>query len=412
MIREATVIFKNNLEAYTTRGKRRALNEGGTSSSKTYSILQLLISIAQSSKEKMIISVVSESLPHLKRGCIRDFMNIMGDDFEDSRWNKTDSIYNFDNVIWEHFPADDPSKQRGGRREILFINEANNVAYEAFRNLDKRTKLFTFLDWNPVSEFWAHEKDRNGESMIDYPENVYIHSTYLDAIKVVPKDTIDNIESEKERDPNWWNVYGLGLLGKIEGLVYPEWMEHEQLDKLPEGKIFFGLDWGYTDPTVLVGNVIIDDCLYSKEYIYESKLTNGELSLKMIDAGVKQQYDEIIADSEDPKSIEEMYRLGWNIKPCIKIKGSVEFGHKRVRHFNQYWTKDSLNCIKEQRNFMYITDRHGRITENTTHKWKHGMDARRYAVTTHISSQYGISHIPVVQSGVDGDIGQNVITVI
>ena len=229
-----TRIFDANIAAYRG-GKRRALNEGGTSSSKTYSILQLLILVAQNAKAPFLVSVVSESLPHLKRGCIRDFMSIMGDEFDDSRYNRSEHTYAFRNGTIEFFPADEPSKMRGGRRDVLFINEANNVAWSAYRELDIRTRLFTFLDWNPVSEFWCHE-----HGLIAQPENAYIHSTYLDALAVLPKEVISNIESNRD-DPNWWNVYGLGRIGKVEGLVYPSF---SQVDDMPPGDAFFGLDFG------------------------------------------------------------------------------------------------------------------------------------------------------------------------
>jgi phage terminase large subunit len=167
-----TSIYKQNAQALLG-GFRRALNEGGTSSSKTISILQILILVAQHTKENLLISVVSESLPHLKRGCLRDFQNILGETFDYSKYNKTEHIYDFGKGKIEFFPADEPSKMRGGRRDILFINECNNVSYDAFKELDIRTRLFTFLDWNPVSEFWAHEK-----GMINDPVNSYIFSTY------------------------------------------------------------------------------------------------------------------------------------------------------------------------------------------------------------------------------------------
>ncbi len=365
-------IYELNAEAWLS-GKRRALNEGGTAASKTYSILQLLIIIAQHTRERLLTSVVSESLPHLKRGCIRDFKNIMGDDFDDSRYNKTEQTYSFGKGIIEFFPADEPSKMRGGRRDILFINEANNVAWDAFRELDVRTRLFTFLDWNPVSEFWAHQ-----EGLISKPENIYIHSTYLDAKQVLPPEVIANIESNQGTDPNWWNVYGLGRLGKIEGLVYPLFM---QIDQLPAGNIIYGLDFGFSgDPAVLVRNVIVGNTLYSEELVYERGLTNQDLAGRMVELGVRKNCDEIYADSAEPKSIEEIYQHGFNIKPCPKGTDSVEFGHQKLRQYHQHWTKGSLNCIKEQRNFRYIPDKNGKLTEKTTHQFSHGMDARRYAV--------------------------------
>jgi len=303
-----TRIFDKNIAAYRG-GKRRALNEGGTSSSKTFSILQLLILIASYAKEPFLISVVSESLPHLKRGCIRDFMTIMGAEFDDSRYNKTECIYRFKHGTIEFFPADEPSKMRGGRRDILFINEANNVSWNAYRELDIRTRLFTFLDWNPVSEFWAHE---NG--LIAKPENQYIHSTYLDAVAVLPAEVVANIESNRDTDPNWWNVYGLGLLGKVEGLVYPNF---QQVEEMPPGDGFYGLDFGYSnDPTVLVHCIIKGKELFCRELIYEAGLTNDMIARRMDELGMRRHYDEIWADSAEPKSIDEIAAYGWNIKPA------------------------------------------------------------------------------------------------
>jgi len=246
-----TKIYDANAEAWHSN-KRRALSEGGTYSSKTYSILQLLIIIAKGAKFKLLISVVSESLPHLRKGAIRDFFNILDEDEKNNKnWNATEHIYNFGNSKIEFFGADESDKIRGPRRDILFINEANNIPWETARGLDIRTKKFTFADWNPVSEFWAHEH------WIGQPENVYIHSTYQDVLDVLSPEVVANIESNKDKDPNWWNVYGLGRLGKIEGLVYPYF---EIVKELPQGDYFHGLDFGYSnDPSVLVKNVLIDD---------------------------------------------------------------------------------------------------------------------------------------------------------
>ncbi|MCJ7829165.1 MAG: hypothetical protein MUP81_05435 [Dehalococcoidia bacterium] len=366
-----TRIFDENLEAYQ-RGKRRALNEGGTYSTKTWSILLLLQVLAMKAQSPLLISVVSESLPHLKRGAIRDFFRILDESQDNnSRYNKTEHVYNFGAGKIEFFGADEADKVRGPRRDILFINEGNNVPWETARGLDVRTARFTFMDWNPVSEFWAHQY------WIGRPENAYIHSTYLDALKVLPKEVIANIESNKN-DPNWWNVYGLGRLGKIEGLVYPLF---GQVRELPAGDPFYGLDFGFsTDVTALVKNVIQNDSLYSQELIYERGLTNQDIAVRMIELGVGKHLDEIFADSSEPKSIEEIYQMGFNIKPCAKGPGSVEYGHQKVRQYKQFWTEDSVSCIKEQRNFRYIADKNGKLTEKTTHIWSHGQDARRYAV--------------------------------
>lgn len=386
MIFDTTSVFEKNLKAYLG-GKRRALNEGGSSSTKTYSILQMLILIAMYAPRPMLISVVSETFPHLRKGAIRDFFNILGESENNNpNYNKTDHIYTFGKGVIEFFSADSSDKVRGPRRQILYINEPNNgVTYDTFSALDMRTEIFTVMDWNPAGEFWAHEK-----GLIAQTENKFIHSTFKDGLGVVPKAYIDNILALKDRDPNGWHVYGLGLLGKIEGLVYPFF---EQVDALPAGDIFYGLDFGYNDPLALTKNVIVGDKLYSQELIYESGLTNDAVARRMDELGIKRNHDEIFADAAEPKSIEEIHRFGFNIKPAPKGEDSVEFGHKKIRSYKQYWTKDSLNCIKEQRNFRYILDKNGKLTEKTTHTWSHGMDSRRYGV---VGKLFGIpQHDPL-----------------
>ena len=368
---KTTKIYEQNTEAWLS-GKRRALNEGGTASSKTWSILQLLILIAQHTKNQLLISVVSESLPHLKRGAIRDFFNILDESLDNnSKYNKTEQFYSFGKGRIEFFGADESDKVRGPRRDILFLNEANNIPWETARGLDVRTNKFTFADWNPVSEFWAHT------NWIGQPENQYIHSTYRDALDVVTPEVIQTILKTGEHDPNWANIYLEGKLGKIKGLVYPLF---EQIDSF-DGDVFYGLDFGYSnDPTALIKCSIKGDVLYSQELIYETGLTNQDIANKMAELGIKKRFDEIFADSAEPKSIEEIYRYGFNIKPASKGAGSVEFGHQLVRQYKQAWTKDSLQGIKEQRNFRYIQDKNGKLTEKTTHSFSHLMDARRYSI--------------------------------
>ncbi len=379
---QTTRIFKENAAAWRG-GQRRSLNEGGTASSKTWSIMQVLILIAQNTKSPLLISCVSESLPHLKRGLIRDFFRILGEQQDNNpRYNKTEHTYTFGNGVIEFFGADEADKVRGPRRDILFINEANNVPWDAARGLDVRTSLFTFADWNPVSEFWVHQyEDSTGRQIPGWLHDkgsAYIHSTYQDAAAVIPQSVVDNIESNRGKDPNWWNIYGLGLLGRIEGLVYPFF---KQIDVLPEqGELVYGLDFGFSgDPAVLVRNRMFRDEVYSEELIFERELTNQDIASRMRELGI-QRADMIWADSAEPKSIEEIFRLGFNIFGVSKGPGSVEYGHQKVRQCRQYWTKESTNCIKEQRNFRYSPDKNGKLTERTTHMFSHGMDARRYAV--------------------------------
>jgi phage terminase large subunit len=368
-----TRIFEELAQAWRNK-KRHIWVCGGTASSKTFSILQLLIMIAQNAKSPLLVSIVSESMPHIKRGCLRDFINIMGPTLDSSKFNKTDFIYTFPSKAKiEFFSADQPDKLRGARRDILFVNEVNNISYDAFRELDSRTRLCSIADWNPTSDFWYHEYNLG-----DDPDSYYIHATYRDALNVVPPEVIKNLLAMGARDPNWANVYLEGQPGKIKDLVYPSFT---QVDSLPKGDAFYGLDFGFTiDPTALVKCVILKDELYAKELLYATNLTNSDIAHRMEEAGIRKHYDEIFADSAEPKSIEEIYRYGFNIKGCEKGPGSVEYGHQKIRQFKLFVTKDSLNLIKELRNFRYRPDKDGKLTDKTTHEFSHLLDAVRYAV--------------------------------
>ena len=376
------------LEAYE-QGYKGILLEGGTYSSKTYGALQALIIIASETKEKIDIDVVSESIPHLKGGALKDFFNIIGEAQQNNpRFNQTDHIYH--DPRWRgvlSFLSADNYKALGMRRDILFINEGDTLDWETAKELISRTNKFVIVDWNPRSEFWAHEYYKND------PKWAYVHSTYLDALDVIPQGKLEDIEDLGKKDPNYHQIYELGLLGKIEGLVHPKF---EQVDELPKGDYFYGLDFGFTDdPTVLTKHVIIGDALYSQELIYERGLTNDMIAREMDLAGVRKNYDEIIADSAEPKSIQEIADKGFNIQPCEKGQGSVEFGIQKVNQYRQHWTKDSTNCIKDQRNYRYIQDKDGKFTEKATHKWSNGMDSRRYAVSTHYVSVGGSNRLTV-----------------
>jgi len=357
--------------------KKGILLEGGTYSSKTYSALQALIVIAQESPEPLDINILSESVPHLKGGCIKDFFNILKEIPENNRfYNMTDRIYR--RPEWKGyftFLSADNQKALGMRRDILFINEGDTLTWEVAKELISRTNVFIIIDWNPRSQFWAHDYYRED------PDWAYDHSTYLDALDVIPPGKREDIENLGRKDPNYHNIYELGLLGKIEGLVYPHF---EQVDSLPMGEVFYGLDFGYSsDPTVLVKNVMLGDKLYSREMFYDyTALTNDQIARKLSLAGVRNE--PIYPDPDEPKSAEEIRKLGFNVVEAVKGKGSVEYGIQKVNQFYQHWTKDSLNCIKEQKNFSYIKDKTtGQFTDKTTHTWSHGMDARRYAVATH-----------------------------
>ena len=358
-------------------GKKGILLEGGTYSSKTFSALQALVVISQEASNKLDINILSESVPHLKGGCIRDFFTILDESPENNpHYNLSDKVYR--HPQWEGvitFLSADNRKAWGMRREVLFINEGDALSWEVAKELISRTNVFTIIDWNPRSEFWAHEYYKED------PKWAYDHSTYLDALDVIPHGKREDIEDLGRKDPNYHNIYELGLLGKIEGLVYPHF---EQVERLPLGEYFYGLDFGFSaDPTVLIKNVILGDKLYSQEVFYDnSSLTNDQIARKMSLAGVKKE--PIYPDPNEPKSAEELRNFGFSVIEAVKGKGSGDFGIQRVNQFYQFWTQDSLKCIKEQKNFSYIKDKvTGEFTDRTTHTWSHGMDARRYAVASH-----------------------------
>lgn len=341
---------------------------GGTSASKTISILLWLIQRAQTN-ENELISVVSETFPHLKRGAMRDFLMIMEEHnyFKQDNWNKTDSIYSFETGSKiEFFSADQPGKVRGPRRDILFINEANNISYEVYTQLEVRTKKIIWLDWNPVQEFWWYT-DVLGKQNCDF-----ITLTYKDN-EGLASEIIQAIES-RQGNKNWWKVYGLGELGEAEGRIYTGW---ELVDEIPhEARIERrGLDFGYSnDPTAIVDIYYYNGGYILDEVAYQKGLTNKQIA-DLINNLPKTL---TIADSAEPKSIDEIKLYGVNIIPTIKGKDSVNQGIQFVQQQRISVTKRSVNLLKEYRNYLWETDKEGKIINEPIGIFNHALDAIRY----------------------------------
>jgi phage terminase large subunit len=352
--------------------KRIRAVQGGTSASKTVSILLLLIHAAQSDKTPTLTSIVSESFPHLKRGVMRDFLQIMEQHryYKDERWNKTDFIYTFETGSkLEFFSADQPSKVRGPRRDRLFINEANNIPYEAFDQLEVRTKDYVYLDWNPTIEFWFYDKVLGVRDDVDH-----LIITYRDNEALDPA-IVRSIE-QRRNNKAWWQVYGEGLLGEIETRIYTGW---SIIDEIPEEARLerYGLDFGYTnDPTAIVAIYY-----HNGRYIWDEIAYQHGLSNKMIaDILLQQPKARIVADSAEPKSIDELKGYKLTVTPANKGPGSLLQG---IQNVQQQWiavTKRSVNIIKEYRNYLWITDKDGRILNEPIDIYNHAMDAGRYAM--------------------------------
>ncbi len=353
--------------------------QGGSSASKTYSILA--VEIDHCTKNPYTeTSVVAESIPHLKRGAMRDFMKIMTvtGRFNAARWNATDFRYKFANGSYiEFFSADDDSKLRGARRDRLYMNEANNLSFHAYTELAARTKQSVILDWNPVNEFWFHSELMQDED-VDF-----LILTYKDN-EACPKSARDFIEKARvkaetsEYWANWYKVYGLGQVGTLQGAIYEDFEVVEGIDVSRAKFVALGLDWGFSnDPTALVAIYRQGDCLLIQELLYATGLTNQDIADKLRSLGITRAW-EIVADSAEPKSIEEIYRLGFNIKPAEKGPDSVRNGIDILKRFKLQVTKDSTNLIKELRSYTWATDKEGKNTGVPIDSFNHACDAMRY----------------------------------
>lgn len=351
---------------------------GGTSAGKTISIIQILIDKAQRDKSPTLTSITSESMPHLKRGAIRDFLNIMQEHnyFNDDRWNKTDYTYSFETGSKiEFFSLDMPRKVRGPRRERLFINEANNIPYETFDQLEVRTKDEIWLDWNPTVEFWWYT-DVSKRDDTDFVILTYKDNEGLD------KSVVESIERRRE-NKNWWKVYGEGQLGEVEGKIYKDWAT---IDEIPhEARLErYGLDFGYSnDPSAIVAVYYYNGGYILDEVTYQKGLSNKQIA----DILNNQPKALVIADSAEPKSIDEIMSYGVNIIASNKGPGSVNQGIAFVQDQRISLTKRSINLIKEYRNYMWKTDKDGKIINEPDVGWDHGMDALRYALESFRPSQ-------------------------
>lgn len=358
--------------------KRVRAVQGGTSASKTISILLYLIALAQSDKKPTLTSVVAESLPHLKRGAMRDFLNIMKEHnyFKDALWNISNSTYTFETgSTIEFFSADQPDKLRGGRRDRLFLNECNNVHFDAFEQLEVRTKEFIYLDWNPSNSFWFYEEVLNKRDDVEH-----IIITYKDN-EALSKEIVEAIEQRRNRT-GWWLVYGEGQLGEVDGKIYKGW---QIIDELPhEARLERrGLDFGYTnDPSSIVDIYSYNGGYILDEVCYQKGLTNKQIA----DIINNLENTLTVADSAEPKSIDEIMSYGVNIVAAQKGAGSVNQGIQYVQAQKISVTKRSVNIIKEYRNYLWETDKNGKILNVPEHQFSHSMDALRYGISSILGS--------------------------
>lgn len=368
---QTTRVYSQLVTAFNT-GVRRIVNKGGTWSGKTIAHLQLLYIIAKDrAKEGVNITIVSESMPHLKQGAIKDFEAILKkeNDYDDLFINHTDKIYSFGKSEIQFTPAD-ITRATGPRRDIVYFNECNNIPYSIVSEYEQRTKESIFYDFNPVRMFWMEDK------VISLPSEEYtlIISNYLDN-QFCPSAIKREIERKAAKDPNFKRIHVDVEYGSYEGLIFPTFT---LVDTMPEThQQRWGMDFGYSnDPTTLIDLRKQGGELWIDQLIYQTGMVNAEIIQRLKQLGCNSK---IIADSAEPKSIEEIRRAGFNIHASVKGADSIRRGIDLLKSYPINITKRSVDLIREFRNYSWDTNRGGELTSKPNDSYNHCIDATRYA---------------------------------
>ena len=398
-------VYTTAIEKLRQMSARVRIVPGGTSAGKTFGIIPILIDVA--SRKRFEISIVSESIPHLRKGAMRDFLKIMQATgrYIDEHWNKSNFTYTFTNGSFiEFFSADKQSKVRGPRRDILYINECNAVDFETYYQLAIRTKKVIWLDFNPTSEFWVHTElanDADVETLVlTYKDNEALSPIVVKEIEKAKDkaffnpDAPDLFNEKNIKSPywaNWWKVYGRGEVGSVQGCIFSNW---KLIDKIPPDavRLGIGIDFGFTnDPTTAIelwrynGGIIIN------QLCYQSGMTNRDIAA-MLKANNIPPSTVIVADCAEPKSIAEINQFGYHVQPSVKGADSVNFGIGVIQEVDDMSiTKDSTDTIKEYRNYVWETDKDGNKTGRAIDAFNHSMDALRYIATT-VLARYQQKH--------------------
>jgi len=383
-----TKVFKETALAYN-RGESIIVHSGGTSSAKTYSIIQFLLTIA-SHLHNQVITVAGQDIPNLSAGSYRDCQNIIADTpyFQQEllAHNKSKRQFTFKNgSIIEFNSYDDSQDAKNGKRDFLFVNEANGVNYDIFEELQVRTKTMAIIDFNPTASFWAHERlqSRSDVRWIDttYRDNPYIDKSIKDKI-LSYEPTPENIKRGTANEYRW-KVYGLGEVGRLEGLVFTDFRVEPNYPDETKWRVF-GMDFGYTnDPTTLIEIRYNADCLYWREWLYETGLTNPDISSRLESMGFERN-ELIIADSAEPKTFEELRRMGWNVKPAVKGADSIMNGIDAIKRYKVSVLSTSKNLTEEFGSYTWKKDKDGKPLNRPIDAFNHGIDAGRYALSFRI----------------------------
>ena len=362
--------------------KRKRVIQGGTSAGKTYGILPILIDQAIK-EERLVISVVAETIPSLRRGALKDFLKILNETnrFNDGHYNKTLLKYHFDSGSYiEFFSADQPDRLRGARRDVLYINEANNVSFDAYNQLAIRTSKDIWLDFNPTHKFWVHNE------VLKDDDSEMLKLTYKDN-EALDDSIIKEIEKAQFKKgvywENWWRVYGLGEVGMLEGVCIPEW---EEIDSAKGRLLCYGMDFGYSaDATTIVALYKYNEGYIFDEVAYKKGMLNSDISNVLKSYDIKEM---IYADSAEPKSIAELQGYGHNIIGVKKGKDSIVYGINLINQNKIYITKRSKNLIDELKNYVWSKDKEGVVINKPVDAFNHCIDAARYALISELENPF------------------------
>ena len=371
---KTNVVFKHLLNS----NKKITIEQGGTRSGKTYNILLYIIFHYCLKNTKKTITICRKTFPAVRGSVMRDFLDILKIHgiYSEVDHNKSSHEYTLNGNRVEFISLDQPQKVRGRKRSLLFINEANELNFEDWQQLIFRTEEKIILDFNPSDEFhWIYDRAIPRDDA-DFYITTYLDNEFLnDSIK-------EEIERLKDTDETYWQIYGLGLKGVSKATIF----QVKATNTIPEDAEFvsYGADAGYTnDPTVLVSVYKKDLNLYIKEHIYQTQMTTYDIANKWRQIGI--QREPIYFDSAEPRLIEELKRMGFNVRPSLKGSDSINAGIDLLKRFKLHIHEDSHNCLQEFRNYKWQEDRSGKMINKPIDKNNHTIDAVRYATYSVLS---------------------------
>jgi phage terminase large subunit len=373
------VIFKHLQKSKT----KITIEQGGTRSGKTYNILLWLIFDYCTKNNGKTITICRKTFPSVRASVMRDFLDILKQHriYSEDFHNKSNSEYALFGNLVEFISLDQPQKVRGRKRDVLFINEANELFFEDWQQLVFRTTEKIILDYNPSDEYsWIYD------NVIPRKDAEFFKTTYLDN-PFLDSSIQKEIELLRETDEAYWQIYGLGERGISKSTIF----QYYEVNKIPEDAKFisYGMDFGYVnDPTVLVSVYQKDYNLYCKEHFYQTKMTANDIFYKLKEIGVNK--DAVFCDSAEPRLIDELRRMGLNTRPTIKGRDSVNAGIDLLKRYKLHITTDSSNMIQEFRNYKWVEDKGGKLTNVPRDANNHTIDSLRYATYNMLSKpNYG-----------------------